>query len=101
MTDNTLKLGPGDDLQMMKTPDAWPHRFLPLTRRTEKAESGALAKELGIMVMHRDVPRTRVYLTHMFDARLRRLVRHGTEADIPFKDYPDFEGILNDGWLVD
>lgn len=94
--DNTLRLGPGDELQMFATPDAWPHPFLPL-----KCGEQGPSFRLGIMVAHPDVPRTRIFLTHMFDKRLRKLIRRGDPSDLCFEDYPSLEAIVRAGWIVD
>ncbi len=90
--DNTLRLARGDDLRMMTTPDAWPHStaqlaLLPIKRR----EDG----ELGVLISAPSVNRTTVFLTNMFDERLR-----SNEASIPTMTYASFEAIARD-WIVD
>lgn len=94
--DDVLRLGRGDDLQMFRTPDAWPHPYLPLTR----GGSGPAA-QLGIVVARADVSRSRVFLVNMFDGRLRKLIRRGDQGDMPYEDYPTIEKMIEAGWHVD
>lgn len=83
------KLGPGDDIEMMKSPDHWPHRWLPLTRRAQLPEGHPARMgqtDLGILVMGGGP-----------------IVRLGN-IFMPTREtiaYQDFEAIYDAGWRVD
>jgi hypothetical protein len=83
-------LGPGDDIEMMKTPDHWPNRFLPLTRRPAQLAEDNPARmgdaDLGVLMMN---GQPTVYLGNMFLL---------TSESIK---YDDFEAIYAAGWRVD
>lgn len=77
---NMTKLGPGDDLEMMKSPDQWSSARLPLLR------GKAPNQELAFLVMGWG---PRLFYGNIF-------MPTGES-----KDYTDFEAIVDDGWVVD
>lgn len=84
------KLGSGDDIEMMKTPDHWTHFFLPLKRTPALLPPEHPARmgndDLGVIVMGGG---PNVRLGNMF-MPTDEIVR-----------YSDFEAIYDAGWRVD
>lgn len=84
------KLGLGDDIEMMKTPDHWPHRTLPLKRTPASLPEGNAARmgnsDLGFLTMGNG---PKVYLGNIFMPTNEIIA------------YDDFEAIHDAGWRVD
>lgn len=84
------KLGPGDDIEMMRTPDQWTHSFLPLKRTPALLPLNHPARmgdsDLGILAMGGG-PNVRLGNMFMLTAEFVR--------------YDDFEAIHDAGWRVD
>ena len=113
--DNVKQLGPGDDIEMMKTPDQWPlGRVLPITRKVQantKAPTDdhwdqacvSPFSEAGLIFCTPDVPRWTVWRINLLDSkRIRALVRgDAPAASFVSYEYTDAEGIYDDGWRVD
>lgn len=77
------------DLAGMQDPTRWPLGVLPLKRRTPDD----LAWEVGLL--HQDFDgcvRPVVYLTSLYVRVTRQTDR---------LEYPDFQSLQNDGWIVD
>lgn len=97
MTDDVLRLKPGDDLRMMKTPDLWRLGPVLCLKNGERSRDDG---DRGVLVLHSDIGRTDVYLLNILDPRLRQLL-DGDNTGLSYVHYEDFEGIVDDGWVVD
>lgn len=102
---NTLKIDgsqPGDDLRMMKTPDAWPlGPVLPLIRREPIPDVDPYG-DCGVMIATPGISRLCVFVGVNVVAHaslLRALVRGESYAGKTL-EYRDFEAIVDDGWKV-
>lgn len=89
------QLGPGDDLEMMRSPDRWPcWPVLPLKRYDGKDRCGF--PSTGLIAELDGVPRFTVFDGNLFQRPLcfddPKTVRY---------DYDSFEAMLADGWVVD
>lgn len=84
------KLGPGDDIEMMQTPDQWTHSFLPLKRTPSILPLNHPARmsgdDLGILTMGGGPT---VRLGNMFKLT-DEIIR-----------YDSFQAIYDAGWRVD
>ena len=69
-------------LAMMKDPNKWPNMVLPI-KKTD-------GRELGILIGDKPT----VYLVNMFKLPC------DLEKE-PRKEYPDYESMVADGWIVD
>jgi hypothetical protein len=96
MTNDVLRLRPGDDVRMMKTPDAWPLGPV-LCLKDESRPSG---EDTGLLILHPDIKRTEVFVLNLHDDRLRQLL-DGDPSGINSIIYSSFEQIKDDGWEVD
>lgn len=100
--DNTIRLGPGDDLRMFKTPDLWPlGAVLPLCQEGAMARGGGFRDGLGILVNRPGFARWTVWHVNIMETEpLRKLLRgedgHGIDATV----YTDAEAIYDAGWRV-
>lgn len=106
---NTVKIDgtqPGDDLRMMKTPDAWPlGPVLPLVRR-EAMEGAGPFGDCAVMIAAPGIRRQTVFvgMNVVAHAGLLRALVGGDPAALDrvprVVDYRDFEAIVDDGWKV-
>lgn len=83
-----------EDLRRMQSPGQWPQwPYLPIKRRVGDSnwpELGLLV-ETGIDTPPVVMPK--VYLTNLFCQEKL--------TDVPTREYPSFEALLDDGWVVD
>lgn len=99
--DNTIRLGPGDDLQMFKTPDLWPlGAVLPL-KHSNHLNRPTLRDGVGILVNRPGFARWTVWHVNIMETEpLRKLLRgedgHGIDATV----YTDAEAIYDAGWRL-
>jgi hypothetical protein len=81
---------PQRSLEYMRDPMKWTMILLPL----KKADPKGGFPELGLMFDERP----RVYTVSMFQLGAYKDVKLD---EIPHIDYPDLEGVVDDGWRVD
>jgi hypothetical protein len=80
-------------LKMLNDPGSWPNwPLLPVKR--DVSEYG-FDEAAGVMVPGQTV----VYFMNMWEFRTGSI--NAQVQGKPFKSYPDFEGVIDDGWVVD
>lgn len=94
-----------DHVDMMRSPDLWPHGFyLPLSRAFDP-DAMEPFDDCGVLISAPGVPKLRVYsrVNIVFHRKLIHEIAKGTAdlTEVPAKDYPDYEAIRDDGWRVD
>jgi hypothetical protein len=84
-----------EEKAMMQDPMRWPHIVLPVKRRRE----GQSWPDVGIMLVSRvdaelkGVVKPEVYLRSLYDKE--------PLSETEIIQYPDFDALLDDGWVVD
>lgn len=88
-----------EDLKLMKDPPSW-HRWpiLPVKKIPDNGGSGG-RPEFGFLLA---IGKPIVYLKNMYDLQeLGVTTVKEIMEKVESKEYPSFDGIVDDGWIVD
>lgn len=96
-------LGPGDDLEMMRSPDYWPlGPVLPLIMTSlEHSLTLPISEACGVLINKPGFSPSTVWKVNLMDGeRLRKLLRGEDDHDVDSIEYPDVASVYEDGWRV-
>ena len=97
MNETKKKLGPGDDLEMLQTPDLWPN-WPALPMRRYKPDQTVGFPEVGVVLDMEGLQNMVVKINLFYLNAL-----NGAERirDAEKYRYESLEALLADGWIVD